>query len=75
MLLPSIRQTGILLRRYKRFLADIALDDGTELTVYCPNSGAMMGCSTPGSPVVLSKSDNPKRKYSWTLEMVRENGI
>uniref|UniRef100_UPI004057071E DNA/RNA nuclease SfsA n=1 Tax=Candidatus Electrothrix sp. TaxID=2170559 RepID=UPI004057071E len=75
MLLPPIRQHGTLLRRYKRFLADVALADGTELTVHCPNSGAMRGCSAPGSPVVISKSDNPQRKYAWTLEMVQENGV
>jgi sugar fermentation stimulation protein A len=75
MLLPPIRQTGTLIKRYKRFLADITLADGTELTVHCPNSGAMRGCSAPGSPVVISKSDNPKRKYAWTLEMVQENKI
>jgi sugar fermentation stimulation protein A len=75
MLLPPICQTGTLIKRYKRFLADITLVDGTELTVHCPNSGAMRGCSAPGSPVVISKSDNPKRKYAWTLEMVQENGI
>ena len=73
--LPPIRQHGTLLRRYKRFLADITLVDGTELTVHCPNSGAMRGCSAPGSPVILSKSDNPKRKYAWTLEMVHQNGV
>ena len=75
MLLPPVRQTGILIKRYKRFLADITLEDGSELTVHCPNSGSMRGCSTPGSPVILSKSDNLKRKYAWTLEMVQENGI
>lgn len=75
MQLPPIRQTGILIQRYKRFLADITLADGSELTVHCPNSGSMRGCSTPGSPVILSKSDNPKRKYAWTLEMVQEKGI
>jgi sugar fermentation stimulation protein A len=75
MLLPPIRQTGTLIKRYKRFLADITLIDGTELTLHCPNSGAMRGCSAPGSPVIVSKSDNPKRKYAWTLEMVRENGV
>ena len=75
MLLSPIRQHGILLQRYKRFLADIILSDGTELTVHCPNPGAMRGCSAPGSPVIISKSDNPKRKYAWTLEMVQDNGV
>ena len=74
MLLPPVRQAGVLIKRYKRFLADIALADGTMLTVHCPNSGSMLGCSTPGSPVIISKSDNLKRKYLWTLEMVKENG-
>jgi len=75
MLLPPVRQSGTLIKRYKRFLADIALADGTELTVHCPNSGSMRGCSTPGDPVIISKSDNAKRKYAWTLEMVQENGV
>ena len=75
MLLPPVRQTGILIKRYKRFLADITLEDGSELTVHCPNTGSMRGCSTPGSSVVISKSDNLKRKYAWTLEMVQENGV
>lgn len=75
MLLPPIRQQGILVKRYKRFLADISLPDGSELTVHCPNSGSMRGCSTPGSPVIISKSDNLKRKYAWTLEMVQAGNI
>lgn len=75
MQLPPIRQSGTLIKRYKRFLADIALADGTELTVHCPNSGSMRGCSAPGSPVIISKSDNLQRKYAWTLEMIQENGI
>lgn len=71
MLLPHIRQNGILLQRYKRFLADVRLDNGRELTVHCPNSGSMRGCSAPGSLVVISRSDNTERKYKWTLEMVK----
>jgi len=75
MLLPPIRQSGTLIRRYKRFLADIKLEDDTPLTVHCPNSGSMRGCSEPGSPVIISRSDNAKRKYAWTLEMVQVRGI
>ena len=75
MLTPKIRQPGTLIKRYKRFLADITLEDGSELTVHCPNSGSMRGCAEPGSPVILSKSENKKRKYAWTLEMVQNNGV
>lgn len=60
---------GTLVKRYKRFLADVELDDGTLVTAHCPNSGSMAQCSDPGAPVYLSISDNPKRKlkYSWVL--------
>ncbi len=76
MLLPPLRQSGILLKRYKRFLADILLEnDQQTLTVHCPNSGSMRGCSEPGSPVWISHSDGQKRKYAWTLEMVQHQGI
>jgi len=75
MLIENARQPGILIKRYKRFLADISLADGSELTVHCPNSGSMRGCATPGSPVILSKAKNTNRKYAWTLEMVQHNGI
>ncbi len=68
---PLIHAT--LRKRYKRFLADVQLDSGETITVHCPNSGSMRGCSTPGSPVCLSLSDNKKRKYPHTLEMVMEN--
>lgn len=65
-------QAATLVKRYKRFLADVITDEGREITVHCPNSGSMRGCSTPGSKVMLSTSPNPKRKYPQTLEMVQE---
>lgn len=65
-------QPATLIKRYKRFLADVTTDEGDEITVHCPNTGSMRGCSTPGSRVMLSTSANPKRKYPQTLEMVRE---
>ena len=68
---PAKLQEAQLIRRYKRFLADVLLDDGSELTIHCPNSGSMLSCSEPGSRVCFSQSGNPKRKYPHTLEMVR----
>lgn len=68
---PSPLTAGTLLRRYKRFLADIELADGNIITAHCPNTGTMLTCSTPGNPVRLSRSDNPKRKYQHTLEMIQ----
>ncbi len=64
---------GTLVKRYKRFLADVKLDNNEIITVHCPNTGTMLSCSTPGSAVCLSTSDNPKRKYPHTLEMVQDN--
>ncbi|WP_455221710.1 DNA/RNA nuclease SfsA [Kaarinaea lacus] len=61
---------GTLIRRYKRFLADIELDTGEQITAHTANTGAMLGCHTPGSRVWLSVSDNPKRKYQHTWEIV-----
>jgi len=64
---------GTLIKRYKRFLADVQLTNGEFITAHCPNTGTMLSCSTPGSSVYLSRSDNPKRKYPFTLEMVQDN--
>ena len=75
MQLPPVRANAILLKRYKRFLADVQLPDQQPMTVHCPNSGSMLGCSDPGSPVIISRSDNPNRKYPWTLEMIQSQGI
>ena len=62
---------GILIRRYKRFLADIELETGETVTAHCPNSGSMRGCAISGSPVWLSESANPKRKYKYTWELIK----
>lgn len=62
---------GVLIRRYKRFLADVILADGSKHTVHCANPGSMKACSEPGRPVLLSKSSRKERKLRHTLEMIR----
>ncbi len=71
MKLPGPFLRGTLIRRYKRFLADVRLDDGTVVTALCPNTGRMTSCSEPGRPVLLSDSGNALRKHPLTLEMIR----
>lgn len=63
--------SGRLLRRYKRFLADVERPDGSRLTVHCPNPGSMLGLQTPGASVRCTTSDDPRRKLRHTLEMIR----
>jgi sugar fermentation stimulation protein A len=67
---PSPLLRGTLIQRYKRFLADIRLDNGEAITATCPNTGSMMGLTTPGTPVWVSTSDSPTRKYKHTWEML-----
>ena len=65
---------GRLVRRYQRFLADVALEDGSIVTAHCANTGSMRGCKEPGSPVLLSASPNPHRKLPYTWELVEVAG-
>ena len=64
-------KSGTLLKRYKRFLADIELDSGEIITAHCPNTGPMTGVCIPGKPVQVSQSDNPKRKLPYTWELIQ----
>ena len=66
--------SGILLKRYKRFLADVTLSTGESITAACPNTGAMLGLNALGSTVWLSRSSNPARKYPHTWELVELAG-
>jgi len=61
---------GILVKRYKRFMADVELENGEVVTAHCPNSGSMKTCSQPGRTVYLSYHNNPKRKLKYTWEII-----
>lgn len=74
MIFASPLVTGTLVQRYKRFLADIVLDDGKAITSSVPNTGSMLGLTDPGIKVWLSRSDDLKRKYPHTLQMVEVSG-
>lgn len=66
---PLLR--GVLIKRYKRFLADVTLENGEVVTAHCPNSGSMLSVDLPGSEVWLSRASNPKRKLGYTWELIR----
>lgn len=69
MQLPEALHSGKLLRRYKRFLADVELANGDVIVAHCPNPGSMLGCAEPGSEIWLRHSTDPKRKlpYTWVV--------
>lgn len=62
---------GVLIQRYKRFLADVRLPDGTVVTAHCANSGSMLGCAPAGAEVLLSRHDDPRRKLKYGWELVK----
>ena len=71
---PAPLLHGKLIQRYKRFLADIELDDGRQITAHCANPGSMLGLKEPGSEVWVSPANNPKRKLKYTWELVSVDG-
>lgn len=71
---PSPLAHGTLTARYKRFFADVTLDDGRAITAHCPNPGAMLGLNTAGLGAWVSRSDDPKRKLPFTLELLEVDG-
>lgn len=74
MRLPAPLTTGILRRRYQRFLTDVELADGSVVTAHTPNTGSMRQCAVPGHAVLISRSANLTRKLPWTLELIRVGG-
>ncbi len=74
MLLPQPLAHGRLAARYKRFFADVRLDDGREIVAHCPNPGAMLGLATPGLGAWVSPAAGAKRTLAWTLELIEADG-
>lgn len=74
MIFPKKLVHGTLIKRYKRFLADMKLDDGTEVVAHCTNSGSMKSCMEDGAEVYLTPVNDPKRKTKFTWEMIKING-
>lgn len=74
MLWPQPMAHGRLVRRYKRFFADVMFDDGRAVTAHCPNPGAMLGLNSPGFGAWVSAADGAKRKLPWTLELMEADG-
>lgn len=68
-------EPATLLKRYKRFLADVRLGDGSLATATCPNTGSMLGLTDPGSTIYLSRSDKPSRKYALTWHLTDKAGV
>ena len=66
-------QSGTLIKRYKRFLADVQSPEQGDFTIHCPNTGSMKNCAEPGFGVWFSRSDNPKRKYANTWELAKDD--
>ncbi len=76
MLFPQPMRRGVLIRRYKRFLADVRFEDGSETTVHVANPGAMLGLNMPGMPVWCSDSRSTTRKLPLTWELAEvDNGL
>lgn len=71
---PTELTHGTLIKRYKRFLADIRLDDGKVVVAHCTNSGSMKSCIEVGAEVYLSPATDPNRKTKFTWEMIRIDG-
>jgi len=67
----ALPRAGRLVRRYKRFFAEVEAEDGERVTAHCPNTGSLLGCLAPGSPVWLRDSGDPARKLRFTWQAVR----